>query len=127
MEDNLHKYLHLLKDKDPLISALIHQLVEYRATVADNEINNKLLQELISRYAESELRLKRLNQELTHKQERIEQDLIAAAEIQKSLLPNNVNYGEILDVAWRFQPCDKIGGWRRPYISICSPKTAILR
>ena len=109
-EENLNKYLPLLKGKDPLLSALVHQLIEYRATVADNEINNQLLQELISKYAESELRLKRLNQELTHKQDRLEQDLIAAAEIQKSLLPINVNYGEILDVAWRFQPCDKIGG-----------------
>jgi sigma-B regulation protein RsbU (phosphoserine phosphatase) len=26
------------------------------------------------------------------------------------LLPTQVNFGEILDVAWRFQPCDKIGG-----------------
>ena len=110
IEDNLNKYLHLLKSKDPLLPALIHQLLEYRATVADNEINNQLLQELIARYAESELRLKRLNQELTLKQDRLEQDLIAAAEIQKSLLPANVNFGEILDVAWRFQPCDKIGG-----------------
>jgi sigma-B regulation protein RsbU (phosphoserine phosphatase) len=109
-EDNLNKYLHLLKDKDPLHSSLIHQLLEYRATVADNEINHRLLQELISKYAESEMRLKKLNQELTLKQDRLEQDLIAAAEIQKSLLPTNVNYGEILDVAWRFQPCDKIGG-----------------
>jgi len=109
-EENFNKYLPLLKGKDPLLSALVHQLIEYRATVADNEINNQLLQELISKYAESELRLKRLNQELTHKQDRLEQDLIAAAEIQKSLLPINVNYGEILDVAWRFQPCDKIGG-----------------
>jgi sigma-B regulation protein RsbU (phosphoserine phosphatase) len=109
-EENFNKYLPLLKGKDPQLSALVHQLIEYRATVADNEINNQLLQELISKYAESELRLKRLNQELTHKQDRLEQDLIAAAEIQKSLLPINVNYGEILDVAWRFQPCDKIGG-----------------
>ncbi len=108
-EDNLNKYLHLLKDKDPLLSSLIHQLIESRATAADNEINNRLLQELISKYAESEIRLKKLNQELTFKQDRLEQDLIAAAEIQKSLLPTNVNYGEILDVAWRFQPCDKIG------------------
>ena len=109
-EDNLNKYLDLLKGKDPLLSSLIHQLIEYRATVADNEINNRLLQELISKYAESESRLKKLNQELSFKQDRLEQDLIAAAEIQKSLLPTNVNYGEILDVAWRFQPCDKIGG-----------------
>jgi sigma-B regulation protein RsbU (phosphoserine phosphatase) len=109
-EDNLDKYMHLLKDKDPLVSALVHQLLEFRATVADNEINNRLLQELIAKYAESEKRLKNLNHELTQKQDRLEQDLIAASEIQKSLLPNNINYGEILDVAWRFQPCDKIGG-----------------
>jgi len=109
-EDNLDKYIHLLKDKDPLVSSLIHQLLESRATIADNQINNRLLQELIAKYAESENRLKKLNQELTLKQDRLEQDLIAASEIQKSLLPTNVNYGEILDVAWRFQPCEKIGG-----------------
>jgi sigma-B regulation protein RsbU (phosphoserine phosphatase) len=109
-EDNLDKYIHLLKDKDPLVSSLVHQLLESRATVADNEINNRLLQELIAKYVESENRLKKLNQELTRKQDRLEQDLIAASEIQKSLLPAHVNYGEILDVAWRFEPCDKIGG-----------------
>jgi len=109
-ENYLDNYLHLLKGNDPLLAALIQQLIEYRATFADNEINNRLLQELISKYAESENRLKKMNQELTVKQGRIEQDLIAAAEIQKSLLPTNVNCGEILDVAWSFQPCDKIGG-----------------
>jgi len=107
---DLDKYIHLLKDKDPLVSSLIYQLLDYRATIADNEINNRLLQELIAKYAQSENRLKMLNQELTRKQDRLELDLIAASEIQKSLLPTNVNYGEILDVDWRFEPCDKIGG-----------------
>ena len=109
-DDNLDKYIPLLKDNDPLLSALIHRLLEYRATVADNDINNRLLQELIAKYAESENRLEKLNQELTRRQDRLELDLIAAAEIQKSLLPSNLNFGEILDVAWRFQPCDQIGG-----------------
>ena len=109
-EDNLNKHMELLKQKDPQVSSLIHQLIEYRASIADNQINNQLLQDLISKYSESENRLKKLNQELTLKQDRLEKDLIAAAEIQKSLLPTNVNFGEILDVAWRFQPCDKIGG-----------------
>ena len=107
---DLDKYTHLLKDKDPLVSTLVHQLVEYRAVIADNEINHRLLQELIAKYAESENRLKHLNQALTKKQDRVEKDLIAASEIQKSLLPTHVNYGDILDVAWRFQPCEKIGG-----------------
>ena len=109
-EDHLHKYLHLLKGKDPLLASLIHQLVEYRATIADDGINKRLLHELIAKYAESERRLNKLNRELIVKQDYLEQDLSAAAEIQKNLLPNNVNYGEVLDVAWRFQPCDKIGG-----------------
>ncbi|MGD9301856.1 MAG: SpoIIE family protein phosphatase [Desulfobacterales bacterium] len=109
-EDNLNKHIELLKQKDPQVSSLIHQLIEYRASIADNQINNQLLRDLISKYSESEIRLKKLNQELTLKQDRLEQDLIAAAEIQKSLLPTNVNFGEILDVAWRFQPCEKIGG-----------------
>ena len=109
-EDNLHKYLHLLKGQDPLLAELIYQLVEYRATIADSEINQRLLHELISKYAQSERRLNKLNRELTRKQDRLEQDLNAAAEIQRNLLPNNVNYGDVLDVAWRFQPCDKIGG-----------------
>lgn len=109
-ENDLHKYLHMLKGKDPLLAELIYQLVEYRAAIADGEINKRLLHELIAKYAESERRLNQLNRELTRKQDRLEQDLTAAAEIQKSLLPNNVNYGDVLDVAWRFQPCDKIGG-----------------
>ena len=109
-EDNLNNYLHLLKGRDPLLAALIHQLVEYRATIADSKINQRLLQELIAKYAESELRLQKLNRELILRQDRLEEDLAAAAEIQKSLLPNNVNYSQVLDVAWRFQPCDEIGG-----------------
>jgi sigma-B regulation protein RsbU (phosphoserine phosphatase) len=65
---------------------------------------------LVSKYAESGKKLKKLNQELRLKQDRIDQDLIAAAEIQKSLLPANTLCSDILEVAWRFQPCDKIGG-----------------
>ena len=110
MPIDLDKYTHLLKDKDPLVSSLVHQLLEYRAAITDNEINNRLLQELIAKYAESENRLKHLNRELTKKQDRLEKDLIAASEIQKSLLPTHVSFGDVLDVAWRFQPCDKIGG-----------------
>jgi len=64
-ENYLDKYPHLLKGNDPLLAALIHQLIECRATAAGNEINNRLLQELILKYAVSESRLKKLNQELT--------------------------------------------------------------
>ena len=35
-EDSLNNYMQLLKDKDPLVSSLIHQLIENRATIAYN-------------------------------------------------------------------------------------------
>ena len=109
-EDYFDKYLKLMSGKDPRISSLINQLVEYRALNKDKEINNRLLQELVFKYAELEKRQKKLNQELIRKQDRIEQDLIAAGEIQKSLLPKNINCRDILEVAWKFRPCEKIGG-----------------
>ena len=109
-EDYFDKYLKLMSGTDPRISSLINQLVEYRALNKDKEINNQLLQELVFKYAELEKRLIKLNQELIRKQDRIEQDLIAAGEIQKSLLPTSINCSDILEVAWQFRPCEKIGG-----------------
>jgi len=109
-EDYFDKYLKLMSGKDPRFSSLINQLLEYRALNKDQEINTRLLQELVFKYAELEKRLKKLNQELIRKQDRIEQDLIAAGEIQKSLLPKNINCRDILEVAWKFRPCEKIGG-----------------
>ena len=88
----------------------VRQLLEYRAKLKDSEINNRLLFELVFKYSELEKKLKTLNRELTVKQERIEQDLSAAAQIQRSLLPKRLNSHEGLDVAWRFKPCEKIGG-----------------
>ena len=88
----------------------VWQLLECRAKLNDRRINNRLLHELIFKYSELEKKLKTLNQELTVKQERIEQDLEAAAKIQRSLLPKKLNYMEGLDIAWKFKPCEKIGG-----------------
>ncbi len=50
------------------------------------------------------------NRELTLKQERIEEDLEAASSIQHSLIPRRKLSVPGLEVAWRFQPCDAIGG-----------------
>jgi sigma-B regulation protein RsbU (phosphoserine phosphatase) len=109
-EDYFDKYLKLMSGIDPRISSLINQLLEYRALNKDKEINNQLLQELVFKYAELEKGLIKLNQELIRKQDRIEQDLIAAGEIQKSLLPTSINCRDLLEVAWKFRPCEKIGG-----------------
>ncbi len=50
------------------------------------------------------------NEELLHKQEKLDEDLKAAAGIQQSLLPKNIPEMEALEMAWRFMPCDRIGG-----------------
>jgi sigma-B regulation protein RsbU (phosphoserine phosphatase) len=48
--------------------------------------------------------------ELQKKQAQIDIDLAAAAEIQKSLLPDAVPDSERIQIAWKFQPSEKIGG-----------------
>lgn len=55
-----------------------------------------------------ELRL--ANQELILKQQRIDQDLIAAERIQRKLLPQNNPIPQIVDVAWKFRPSHRVGG-----------------
>ncbi|OQY46440.1 MAG: hypothetical protein B6240_07240 [Desulfobacteraceae bacterium 4572_87] len=50
------------------------------------------------------------NAELLDKQEKLDEDLKAAAGIQRSLLPNNIPEVDALKIAWRFMPCDRIGG-----------------
>lgn len=54
--------------------------------------------------------LLKANEELLSKQRRLDDDLKAASEIQKSLLPKGRLDIEAIDVAWRFMPCHTIGG-----------------
>ena len=88
----------------------VRQLLECRARLNDSKINNRLLHELVFKYSALEKKLKALNRELSIKQDRIEQDLAAAANIQRSLLPNVLKSKEGLNIAWKFKPCEKIGG-----------------
>ena len=50
------------------------------------------------------------NEELLKKQEALDEDLKAAAGIQRSLLPQKPPDADIVDVAWQFMPCERIGG-----------------
>ncbi len=109
-EDDILDTLQPISPRDTQRMSTVRQLLEYRAKLKDSEINNRLLHELVFKYAELEKKLKTLNRELTVKQDRIEQDLSAAGKIQRSLLPKRLNYLEGLDVAWKFKPCEKIGG-----------------
>ena len=48
--------------------------------------------------------------ELQNKQNLIDRDLESAAAIQKSLLPDKSPEIENIQVAWKFEPCEQIGG-----------------
>lgn len=50
------------------------------------------------------------NKDLLEKQERIDEDLEAAAGIQQSLLPSELLDIESINIAWRFMPCQSVGG-----------------
>lgn len=54
--------------------------------------------------------LRRANEELREKQRQLDEDLKAAASIQKSLLPSEHLSLENVALAWRFYPCELIGG-----------------
>jgi sigma-B regulation protein RsbU (phosphoserine phosphatase) len=89
---------------------LIKALLEYSATEKENKINKRLLRDLISKYASAEKQLRSLNNELIEKDQRIDIDLKAAAEIQKGLLPQTNLFVENLEIAWKFEPCEHMGG-----------------
>ena len=54
--------------------------------------------------------LRKANDSLTEKQNYLDRDLEAAAGIQRSLLPQDGLDARALRVAWKFQPCEQIGG-----------------
>jgi len=63
---------------------------------------------LIIIYDVTDIELQKM--ELQRKQKRIDRDLESAAAIQQSLLPDRSPKIENIQVAWRFEPCDQVGG-----------------
>ena len=109
-DDLLRDQIEQLDLQNPHNGPLIKQVLEYWASLRDTGINNQLLQELVLKYSASEKKLKQLNQDLLEKQERLDADLAAAAEIQKSLLPHTIDSNANLSIAWKFEPCEHTGG-----------------
>jgi len=109
-EDSLKDKIREFDIKNPQYAFLLKQALEYWASLKDNGINNQLLQDLIFKYSVAEKKLKQLNRELLDKQKRLDEDLVAAAEIQNSLLPQKIDSAENLEVAWEFKPCEHMGG-----------------
>lgn len=48
--------------------------------------------------------------ELQHRQNKLDEDLKAAAGIQRALLPKDLPKAANVDIAWKFLPCELIGG-----------------
>lgn len=81
----------------------MRQLLDCLAAQKDSEIGNALLKQLVTRYA-------RVERELKARQDELQEDLRAAAEIQRSLLPLKETATDAVTAAWRFMPCEDIGG-----------------
>jgi sigma-B regulation protein RsbU (phosphoserine phosphatase) len=109
-KDDIFNYSQPISPWDTQRMSTVRQLLECHAKLNDSKINNRLLHELVFNYSELEKKLQTLNRELTAKQDRIEQDLSAAAKIQQNLLPKRLDSLEGMEVAWKFKPCEKIGG-----------------
>lgn len=69
--------------------------------------------------------LRELNRELTDRQQRIDEDLRAAAEIQRTLLPRAGASAPRLAFEWLFEPCATIGGDIFDVVSLGAGRTAI--
>ena len=88
----------------------LHETLQYRAMLHDNRLQNRFLKDLVTNYSLAQRKLTVLNRQLSERQERMDEDLRAAAGIQKSLLPVSLPRISNLDIAWRFLPSETIGG-----------------
>lgn len=84
--------------------------VRYRTEKKDHDLNNRVLKTIIAHFSRSQRELAALNQQLLASQQKLESDLKAAAGIQASLLPQSTPDVEGLRFAWKFFPCQSIGG-----------------
>ncbi|MEW6260154.1 MAG: PP2C family protein-serine/threonine phosphatase [Thermodesulfobacteriota bacterium] len=92
------------------VSNLMREWMTCRAAEADRTIGNALLRELVRKFTDMQRRLREQAIELTRKQARLEDDLRAAAGIQKSLLPQQPPDQDAVSLAWHFTPSETIGG-----------------
>lgn len=110
IENLTHKKLAALDFADSCPAPLILEFLNSWAIAQDNDINLDLLKSLIVRYAELEKKVSRLNQDLAEKQARLDENLSAAAEIQKNFLPQNLPDIKGIELAWHYKPSEHIAG-----------------
>ncbi|MBF0545625.1 MAG: response regulator [Candidatus Riflebacteria bacterium] len=84
--------------QDYLVKGQLNSIILARSIIHGIERHR-----LLSQISES-------NKKMTAVLKNIQEDLEAAGEIQRSLLPSTALIFKELKVAWRFQPCGKVGG-----------------
>ena len=67
---------------------------------------NSMTQQLKEAFA----KIDRQNQDLSHANQRMKQDLDAAARVQRTLLPDSLPEVGGLSFAWSYRPCDELAG-----------------
>lgn len=106
----LKDFSQLSANTDGLAAQLINELLVHVAAVKDGQVTKELLKKMVIQYAEAERRLATLNRQLVQNQLQLDADAKAASEIQKALLPTRSLDNLAVEVSWKFQPCDLIGG-----------------
>ncbi|PKL49991.1 MAG: hypothetical protein CVV42_04845 [Candidatus Riflebacteria bacterium HGW-Riflebacteria-2] len=82
---------------------LRQQMLDIWAELLDMRYDSELLKKLVMRYASAEKRIRKLHSQLS-------EDVAAAAAIQQTLLPSILPESDRMQAAWKFQPCDAVGG-----------------
>lgn len=102
-------FLSAQSDSADKIEGLRRGAIDYISKPFDpEEVVARVRNQLAMR--ESGRRLRTTNSTLRQQQNRIDEDLRAAGSIQQALLPAGPPAVRGIDVAWRFRPCDQVGG-----------------
>lgn len=100
----------LYDSTETLQDSFLEQILENNAITSDLLQSNELLRQLVDDYAALERKYFLLNRELIHKQEKLTEDLEAAGEIQRTLLPMEIPTLDNFQFVWNYSPCEEMGG-----------------
>ena len=102
-------FLTCLTDADDRVRGLQLGAVDWVAKPFDPaEVRARVRNQVRLRQLQRALQL--ANAELLARHELLQQDLQAAAAIQRSLLPRSAPASPAFELAWRFVPCEAVGG-----------------
>lgn len=95
---------------DEATGAWLESYLELRAEHRNQELLKRFQTDLVLRFAAAERTLVRLNRELQRRQDDLDADLRAAADIQRALLPRRPPRLAGFQIDWQFVPSERVGG-----------------